>query len=65
MRHKRKVPKVQLLNYLVHLLLPVLEKINEEQRIEVEIEANISGTVIDFTLWSLLDFEHLLTFYIL
>ncbi|XP_006347153.1 lysine-specific demethylase JMJ25 isoform X1 [Solanum tuberosum] len=42
-RHKRKVPKVQLLYYLVHLLLPILEKINEEQRIEVEIEANISG----------------------
>ncbi|KAM3285253.1 lysine-specific demethylase JMJ25 [Capsicum chacoense] len=42
-RHKREVPKVQLLYYLVHLLLPVLGKINEEQRIEVEIEAKISG----------------------
>ncbi|XP_016505301.2 lysine-specific demethylase JMJ28 isoform X1 [Nicotiana tabacum] len=42
-RHKRKVQKVQLLYHLVHLLLPVLEKINEEQRIEVEIEAKISG----------------------
>ncbi|CAN4083927.1 unnamed protein product [Withania somnifera] len=42
-RHKRKVHKVQLLYYLVDLLLPVLEKINEEQRIEAEIEANISG----------------------
>ncbi|KAK4347074.1 hypothetical protein RND71_033413 [Anisodus tanguticus] len=42
-RQKREVQKVQLLYYLVHLLLPVLEKINEEQRIEVEIEAKISG----------------------
>lgn len=42
-KHKKKVPKVQLLYYLVHLLLPVLGKINEEQRIELEIEEKISG----------------------
>ncbi|XP_031126026.1 lysine-specific demethylase JMJ25 isoform X1 [Ipomoea triloba] len=42
-RDKKRVNKTRLLYYLIHSLLPVLEKINQEQSIELEIEANISG----------------------
>ncbi|VFQ86033.1 unnamed protein product [Cuscuta campestris] len=40
---KKKIRKRQLLYYLVHSLLPVLENINRDQNVEVEVEANISG----------------------
>ncbi|XP_019175188.1 PREDICTED: lysine-specific demethylase JMJ25 isoform X2 [Ipomoea nil] len=42
-RDKKRVNETRLLYYLIHSLLPVLEKINQEQSFELEIEANISG----------------------
>lgn len=38
-----KVDKIQQLNYLIHLLLPLLEEMNHHQGIELEIEAKIKG----------------------
>ncbi|CAH9141736.1 unnamed protein product [Cuscuta epithymum] len=42
-RDKKKVRKSRLLYYLVNALLPVLEKIIQDQYIELEVEANTTG----------------------
>ncbi|XP_059659957.1 lysine-specific demethylase JMJ28 isoform X2 [Cornus florida] len=42
-RDRKLVDKLYLLHYLIFMLLPVLEQINKDQRIELEIEAKIKG----------------------
>ncbi|KAK3011119.1 hypothetical protein RJ639_012678 [Escallonia herrerae] len=42
-RDKKKVDKIQQLYYLIHMLLPVLKQINQDQSIELEIEAKTKG----------------------
>ncbi|XP_027154799.1 lysine-specific demethylase JMJ25 isoform X2 [Coffea eugenioides] len=44
-RDKRKIAKIQLLHYLISLLLPVLKQINQEQNMELEMQAMITGEV--------------------
>lgn len=41
----QKVEKLQQLHYLIQLLLPVMEKMNLEQSIELETEAKIKGSM--------------------
>ncbi|KAI3838386.1 hypothetical protein MKW92_026878 [Papaver armeniacum] len=43
MRDQNKVSKILQFHYVVCLLLPVLKKINNEQRFEVEVEAKVRG----------------------
>ncbi|GMP74919.1 hypothetical protein CsSME_00032173 [Camellia sinensis var. sinensis] len=43
---EKKVDKVQQLHYLIYMLLPVLERINRDQSIELELEAKIKGKKI-------------------
>ncbi|XP_075503003.1 lysine-specific demethylase JMJ28-like isoform X1 [Primulina tabacum] len=40
---KRKVNKIELLHYLIHVLLPVLKQVNHDQNIELESEATVTG----------------------
>lgn len=43
-KEKRKVNKVLHFHYLICMLLPLLKQINQEQSIELEIEAKIKGS---------------------
>lgn len=43
LRDQSRIEKILQLHYLICLLLPVLEQINQDQRIELEIEAKIRG----------------------
>lgn len=43
-KNEKRVNKIQHLQYLIYLLLPVLEQINREQSIELELEAKLKGT---------------------
>lgn len=45
-RDKKKVDKIHQLYYLIHTLLPVLKQINQDQSIELEIDAKTKGTNI-------------------
>lgn len=40
---KRKVNKIKLLHYLIHMLLPVLKQVNHDHSIELESEAMVTG----------------------
>lgn len=43
-KNEKRVDKIQHLQYLIYILLPVLEQINREQSIELELEAKLKGT---------------------
>ncbi|XP_022720535.1 lysine-specific demethylase JMJ25-like isoform X2 [Durio zibethinus] len=43
LRDKNKVDKVLYFHYLICMLLPVLKQINQDQSVEIEVEANIKG----------------------
>ena len=43
LRDKNKVDKVLYFHYLICLLLPVLKQINQDQSVEIEVEAKIKG----------------------
>lgn len=42
--NEKRVSKIQHLQYLVYMLLPVLEQINQGQNMELELEAKLKGT---------------------
>ncbi|GFY91787.1 protein B160 [Actinidia rufa] len=44
--NKMRVDKIQQLHYLIYMLLPVLEQINQEQNIELELEAKLKGKTV-------------------
>ena len=43
LRDKNKVDKVLYFHYLICMLLPVLKQINQDQSVEIEVEAKIKG----------------------
>ncbi|KAL6977211.1 hypothetical protein U1Q18_026008 [Sarracenia purpurea var. burkii] len=45
-RNENRADKIQQLLYLIYMLLPVLEKINQEQGIELSLEAKLKGKTI-------------------
>ncbi|KAL6990934.1 hypothetical protein U1Q18_009055, partial [Sarracenia purpurea var. burkii] len=46
LRNENRADKIQQLVYLIYMLLPVLEKINREQGIELGLEAKLKGKTI-------------------
>lgn len=45
-KNEKRVDKIQHLQYMIYMLLPVLEQINREQSIELELEAKFKGCTI-------------------
>jgi lysine-specific demethylase 3 len=43
-KERSKVDKVLHFHYLICMLLPILKQINQDQSIEIEIEAKIKGS---------------------
>ncbi|PSS24699.1 Lysine-specific demethylase [Actinidia chinensis var. chinensis] len=44
--NKMRVDKIQQLHYLIYMLFPVLEQINQEQNVELELEAKLKGKTV-------------------
>ncbi len=51
-KDKSKVNKVLHFHYLICMLLPVLKQLNQDQSIELEIEAKIKGSHNGYAYWS-------------
>lgn len=49
-RAEGKFEKTEQLLYMIHLLLPILEQINQEKDTEMDIESNIQGEGFFFLL---------------
>lgn len=58
LRDQSRVEKILQLHYLICMLLPVLEQINQDQRIELEIEAKIRGELPSEVLIQQVEFGH-------
>ena len=50
-KERSKVDKVLHFHYLICMLLPILKQINQDQSIEIEIEAKIKGSHHSYACW--------------
>ncbi|CAI9087646.1 OLC1v1021776C7 [Oldenlandia corymbosa var. corymbosa] len=44
-RNKKKIEDIQLLHYFISMLFPVLKRINQDQKMELDMEATITGKI--------------------